>query len=59
MYDSTVELTVAPTSLRKGDAGLFIVSAYVTHPSVYVEFGVFQPLGYNVGPRRSRCAKFQ
>ncbi len=32
----------------KGTGYIFLVTAYITHPVVEVNFGVFQPLGYNV-----------
>ena len=47
-YDSTIELVSPPDSLRKGDSEKFVVNAYITEPSADIEFGVYQPLGYNV-----------
>lgn len=37
-----------PDTLKKGDSGLFLFAIYVTEPTGPFEFGVFQPLGYNV-----------
>lgn len=48
-YDASVTLTSSQASMTKGDSAMFIVEAFVTEPAADWEFGVFQPLGYNVG----------
>lgn len=41
-------MSVAPTTMKKGDASLFVVSAFITNPSASLEFAIYQPLGYSV-----------
>ena len=47
-YAFKVDFHNPATSIRKGNAVLFSISAFITEPSADLEFGVFQPLGYNV-----------
>lgn len=47
-YDVKVDFHNPSSAIRKGNAEMFSVSAFITEPSADVEFGVFQPLGYNV-----------
>eukprot|EP00094_Tigriopus_californicus_P011496 TCALIF_11101-PA protein Name:"Protein of unknown function" AED:0.09 eAED:0.09 QI:0/0.77/0.73/0.95/0.48/0.58/46/1495/2737 len=46
-YDAKVDFHNPSSAIRKGNAELFSISAFITEPSADIEFGVFQPLGFN------------
>ena len=51
-----VDIAESKASFVKGRGGLYTVTAVITEPMADLEFGVFQPLGYNVRDRRpTRC----
>ena len=55
-YLMEVDIAESKASFVKGRGGLYTVTAVITEPMADLEFGVFQPLGYNVRDRRpTRC----
>ncbi len=47
-YDINVDMSVAPTTIQKGNGDLFMVTFFITEPAAPFEFSVKQPLGYEV-----------